>query len=258
MQDGTREVRPGRDDEGPNRLIRSAAVVVAVCLQRLLDDPSRAWSVDEELVLDALRRSAKHLEGATTEDLAAYLAALAPDQLRGVVSNVKGIYHELLFVHAENIDADDVSARVFEATNHPGADVEFIVDGDVIQAVQLKAVASPQAIFEHLARYPDIEVLATKEVASTLQGIASSGFSNVQLSGDVERVFTQISDPGPSLETEIADGAATSALFAGAIAAGQVLRSGKVSRQQLATAFGDVSVGLVTATALNVLIAGLS
>ena len=27
------------------------------------------------------------------------------EQLRGVVSNVKGIYHELLFVHAENIDA---------------------------------------------------------------------------------------------------------------------------------------------------------
>jgi len=35
-------------------------------------------------------------------------------------------------------------------------------------------------------------------------------------------------------------------------------RPRKVSRQQFATAFGDVSVGLVTATALDVLMDGLS
>lgn len=225
-------------------------------LQRLLEDPTRSWTVEEELVLDALRRSATDLNDATTDELAGYLAELSPEQLRGVVSNVKGIYHEVLFVHAENIDSDEISARVFEATNHPGADVEFVVDGNAIHAVQLKAVASPDAIFEHLVRYPEIDVSATTEVAAAIPGVNSSGFSNAQLSHDVESAFTKIH--GDDFVTEVTEGAATSALLVGALSAGQVLRSGKISRQQLATAFGDVSVGVVTATALDVLLDGLS
>lgn len=256
VQDGTGQDRTCCDGKRHDGLTRSAAVVVAVTLQRLVEDPARSWSVEEELVLDALRRSATSLNGATTEELADYVAGLAPEQLRGVVSNVKGIYHELLFVHAENIDADEVVARVFEATNHPGADVEFIVDGDVIEAVQLKAVASPDSIFEHLARYPEIKVVATEEVAAAIPTVDSSGFSNAAITGDVERVVAEL--PGDSFAEQIADGAATSALVAGAIAAAQVLRSGKVSRQQFATAMGDVSVGIVTATALDVLIDGLT
>lgn len=256
MQDRTGTDRAGGDGEGRGGLTRSAAVVVAVTLQRLLDEPTRSWSMEEELVLDALRRSATSLNSASTEELAAYISELTPDQLRGVVSNVKGIYHELLFVHAENIDADDVAARVFEATNHPGADVEFIVNGDVIHAVQLKAVASPAAIFEHLARYPGIEVVATEEVAAVVSAASGSGFSNAAISDDVARVFTEL--PRDSVAVEIAEGAATSALLAGAISAAQVLRSGKVSRQQFATAFGDVSVGVITATALDVLLDGLA
>lgn len=256
MQSRTGPDRAGSDGEGRGGLTRSAAVVVAVTLQRLLDEPTRSWSMEEELVLDALRRSATNLNGATTEELAVYISELTPEQLRGVVSNVKGIYHELLFVHAENIDADDVAARVFEATNHPGADVEFIVNGDVIHTVQLKAVASPAAIFEHLARYPGIEVVATEEVAAVVSAASGSGFSNAAISGDVSSVFTEL--PRDSVAVEIAEGAATSALLAGAISAAQVLRSGKVSRQQFATAFGDVSVGVITATALDVLLDGLA
>lgn len=256
MQSRTGPDRAGGDGEGRGGLTRSAAVVVAVTLQRLLDEPTRSWSMEEDLVLDALRRSATNLNGATTEELAVYISELTPEQLRGVVSNVKGIYHELLFVHAENIDADDVAARVFEATNHPGADVEFIGDGDVIHAVQLKAVASPAAILEHLARYPDIEVVATEEVAAVVSAASGSGFSNAAISGDVSRVFTELT--GDSMAVEIAEGATTSALLAGANSAAQVLRSGKVSRQQFATAFGDVSVGVITATALDVLLDGLA
>ncbi|WP_218631483.1 hypothetical protein [Sedimentimonas flavescens] len=221
-----------------------------------MEDASRSWEPEEELVLDALRRSATRLNDASEQELADYISGLAPEQLRGVVSNVKGIYHELLFVQAENIDADEVTARVFEATNHPGADVEFIVDGEVIRAVQLKAVASPDAVFEHLARYPEIEIVATEEVAAAIPMIDSSGLSNADISADVARVVSDL--PGDGLATEMAEGAATSALLAGAMSAAQVLRSGKVSRQQFATAFGDISVGMVTATALDVLIEGLS
>lgn len=255
MQDGTRPDRTIGDGGDQRTLNRSAAVVIAVTLQRLVEDATRFWQLEERLVLDALRRSSKRLNDASVEDLAEYVDAMTPEQLRGVMSNVKGIYHELLFVHAENVDGDEVTARIFEETNHPGSDVEFIVDGDVIKAIQLKAVASPNAIREHLVRYPDIEVVATEEVATAVPSVTTSGFSNAELSRQVENVVSEL--PGDTLAGEIADGAVTSALLAGGAAAAQVLRSGKVSRQQLATAFGDVSVGVVTATALDALLEGL-
>ncbi len=237
-------------------LSRSAAVVIAVTLQRLVEDAARFWTLEERLVLDSLRRSASGLNDASVERLAEHVGAMSPEQLRGLAANVKGIYHELLFVHAENNDGDEVTAQVFEATNHPGADIEFVVDGDVIQAIQLKAVASPSAIREHLARYPEIEVVATEEAAAAMPSVTSSGLSNAELSRQVESVLSDL--PGDTLAGEALDGAATSALLAGAATAAQVLRSGKVSRQQVSKALGDVSVGVVAATALDALLEGLS
>lgn len=234
---------------------RSAAVVIAVTLQRLVDDATRFWSVEEELVLEALRRSATRLNDASVEELADYVAGLSQVQLRGVTSNVKGIYHELLFVNAENLNGDEITARVFEATNHPGADVEFIVDGDVIGAVQLKAVASQEAIVRHLQRYPDIEVMATEEVASVFDNVRSSGFSNEQLSSDLNKVFEDL--PGDGLAEEVADGMVTGGLVGAALIAGKMLKNKQVSRKCISSVAGDLAVGAVAATALDSLIDGL-
>ena len=254
MQDGTRTDRAVGGDGDGRMLSRSAAVVIAVTLQRLVEDAARFWTLEERLVLDALRRSASGLNEASVERLAEHVGAMSPEQLRGLAVNVKGIYHELLFVHAENTDGDEVSAQVFEATNHPGADVEFVVDGSAIQAVQLKAVASPSAIREHLARYPEIEVVATEEAAEALPSVTSSGFSNAELSHQVESVLSEL--PGDTLAGKAFDGATTSALLAGAVTASLVLRPGTVSRQHVSRALGDVSVGVVAATALDVLLEG--
>lgn len=235
---------------------RSAAVVVAVTLQRLVDDSTRFWSVEERLVLDALRRSSDSLRDANVGELAAYVTALNPEQLRGVASNIKGIYHELLFVHGVNAERGELVAEVFGATNHPGADVQFLVDGDVIREVQLKAVASTAPILEHLSRYPEIEVLATTEVADKIAGVTSSGLSNEHLTARVDQVFSGL--PGDGLYREVGEAVATSALVSGALAAGRVLRTGAVSPDQFKDAFGDVAVGAVTATVLDVLLDGIA
>lgn len=259
VQNRTRPDSDGRDGGRPEALTRSAAVVIAVTLQRLVDDATRFWSVEEQLVLDALRRSAKHLNDASIPELSDYVSKLSPEQLRGVASNVKGIYHELLFVHVENLNTDGIEARIFEATNHPGADVEFVVDGDTIREVQLKAVASPAAILEHLSRYPDIEVAVTEEVAASFldaPNVSPSGFSNGGLTNDVSGVFSEL--PGDGLGQEIAEGVAMGGLVGAAMAAGKILREGKVSRQQFSQAFGDMAVGGVAATALDVLLDGVS
>ena len=224
-------------------------------LQRLVDDATRFWTVEERLVLDALRRSKASLNGASVEELSAYVGGLSPEQLRGVTSNVKGIFHELLFVYVENSDGDEITARIFEATNHPGADVEFIVLGDVIGEVQLKAVATTSAIMDHLARYPEISILATAEVATELDLVASSGFLNAELTSDVNDTFLEL--PGDTLVVELAEGIATSALVSGALAAGRILRQRQLDGKQVWSGLGDVAVGAVTATTLEVLLGGV-
>lgn len=234
---------------------RSSAVVIAVTLQRLVEDNTRFWSVEERLVLDALRRSSDALRDAEVGELAAYVAALTPQQLRGVASNIKGIYHELLYVHGVNADGGEIAAEVFSATNYPGADVQFLVDGDVIREVQLKAVASAAPILEHLSRYPEIEVLATTEIADRVAGVASSGLSNEHLTAQVDEVFSAL--PGDGLVQEVGEAVAASALVSGAFAAGRVLRTGSVSRAQFRSAFGDMAVGAVTATVLDVFLEGI-
>lgn len=237
---------------GVNR--RSAAVVLAVTLQRLVDDPERIWRPEEALVLDALRRSRGDLAEASNADLAAYLGGLEPDELRGVISNVKGIYHELLFEAAENGDGDLVSAQLPEATNHPGSDVEFLVDGEVIGAVQLKAVASPEHIYEHLARYPGIDILATEEVAAMVPGISGSGYTNAELEAEVREIFAILSDE--RVPQEMLDAAAASVLVSAAFAAREALKAGRVEPRALRAAMGDLGVGLTTALALDVILGG--
>ncbi|MEH6738203.1 MAG: hypothetical protein V7695_06635, partial [Sulfitobacter sp.] len=122
---------------------RSATVAIAVTLQQLVAGKVSCWTADQELVLDALRRSKTSLGQASDMELGAYVGGMDPDQLRGVASNVKGIFHEMLVAQAENMDGDTITAHLFDATNHPGADIEFWIEDTVIQQVQLKAVQNP-------------------------------------------------------------------------------------------------------------------
>ena len=89
---------------------------------------------------------------------------------------------------------------------------------------------------------------------SQLSDVESSGFNNAEITNEVKQVFAEL--PRDTFVQEIVEGAATSALVTGAVAAAQVLRSGKVSQEQFKSVFGGVSVGVVTATALEVLLGG--
>ncbi|MEZ5777570.1 MAG: hypothetical protein R3E44_04325 [Paracoccaceae bacterium] len=231
---------------------RLASVVIAVTFQRLIEDVSREWALEDELVLHALRRSTRSLETASAQELSAYLGSLSPEQLRGVASNVKGIYHELLFVQSENGDWDAVAAKVKEFTNHPGGDVEFIVDGNAIGEVQLKAVASETQVLEHLARYPDIEIRVTEEVAAKMPGIESSRFSNAELTRDVYDRLAVLQ--GDGLINEISEGLATSTLVSSAIIAGKAARGQHLSGMQIRSFLIDAGIGATTAAVLDVLL----
>ncbi|WP_127562469.1 hypothetical protein [Nioella ostreopsis] len=162
------------------------------------------------------------------------------------------IYHELLFVQAENGDWDHIQAKVKEFTNHPGGDVEFVVDGNSIGEVQLKAVASEAQVLEHLARYPEIDIRVTEEVAAIMPGIESSGFSNEELTRDVYDRLSELQ--GDGLVDEISEGHITSALISSAIIAGKAAREQHLPKSQIRAFLVDAGIRATTAAVLDVLL----
>jgi hypothetical protein len=230
-----------------------ASVALAVTFQRLLSDKITSLSLEQNLVLDALRRSTNDLEDASVQELADYVQGLSSEALRGVMSNTKGIYHEMLFVQAFNAEHSEVTARLMEATNYPGADVQFIMDGDVISEVQLKAVSSPALVHEHLRRYPDIDILATEETAAMMDGIDSSGFRNAILSSDVANRMFELK--GEGLLDEVSDSLLTSALVRSGFIVWSALRAKRLAGADFGTYLKDAGVAVGTATMLDGVIA---
>lgn len=236
---------------------RSAIVTIAITLGLLVAGQRSGWSEEQIMVLEALRRSTTRLNGASEQELANYLKNLSPEQMGGVVSNVKGIFHELLVARAENISENDVTAVLIELTNHPGADLEYIIAGEVVGSVQVKAVQTPAAIIDHFSRYPDIDVLATSEVTNLLSGmfgerLQDSGFLNVEVTQITRSTFDDLT--GQNLTEFIQNGILTSALVSGALQARALLTGQSMSPAQLRSHLELAGIGVGTAFTVDVLI----
>lgn len=176
-------------------------------------------SEESQLVLDALRRSDNSLVDASESQLSDYLSSYDAEQLKGIANNVKGIYHEQLWVHHYNATHTDTYAQMFDATNHVGSDVE-IRDSDtdqIINAYQLKATGSAAYVNHHLDRYPDTDVLVTSETAERMGSVQSSGISNDEITGKVTHDLDAIAT------NTIDDRVLNSAEVSAAIAAGHGL-----------------------------------
>ncbi len=147
---------------------------------------SGALSETDQAVLSAMRRSTNSLHDASPVQVAEYLRGLDDDALPGIVSNTKGILHEMQFVAIENDDGDSVYASIFDATNHPGTDVQFVdtATGETWEA-QLKATDSAAYANEWIDAHPGGEILVTDELAGRTE-LESSGLSNRELTGDVD------------------------------------------------------------------------
>ncbi|KZY73798.1 hypothetical protein A3740_18125 [Oleiphilus sp. HI0068] len=61
----------------------------------------------------------------------------------------------------------------------------MIREDGALSEVQLKATDNVTYVNEHIEKYPDIDVVATTEVAAKIDGVESSGFSNESLEQDV-------------------------------------------------------------------------
>ena len=161
------------------------AIVAALAAIALSED-APSLSDEDAAVVAALRRSSNALEDSSLPELQIYLRSLDEKQVPGVVSNVKGILHEMEFVRVENDDGDSVYASYFDATNHPDTDIRFIdkSTGETWEA-QLKATDNPSYVSEWVDGHPDGEILITDELADRLD-LPTSGQSNDELTARVE------------------------------------------------------------------------
>lgn len=179
----------------------TTGTVSAVFIHLLADGDLPAFNENEQLVLEALRRSNSLLATSTDEELAEYVQSIEPYQLQGLQNNVKGIYHELRFARDQNANDDQYIVELFEATNHPGADVRIInTTTGGVQEVQLKATSFLSHIREHNERYESVDVFATSEIADASDNIFSTGVSNSGLTDDVSNVVSGLGDTGESDE----------------------------------------------------------
>lgn len=122
------------------------------------------------------------------------LFALDGDALQGTVNTAKGKYFEYLVVEKLN-QGQQVGplllepgqlAMLAESMTQPGWDLRIVDEyGDVVEYLQLKATDSVSYIRSALERYPDIQILATDEVANS--GLAlDSDISDQELRAHVE------------------------------------------------------------------------
>lgn len=166
------------------------AAILAVATKLAFDsDPQFNES---ELATIAAMQRAHPQAGDGPEALGEWLSGLDDDQIGGVVSNTKGVLHEMEFVRLENEDGDSIHASIFEATNHPGTDVRFFdADSDQTWAIQLKATDSPDYVQDWIDAHPDGEIAVTSELAERL-GLPDSGFSNAELTARTENVVDRL------------------------------------------------------------------
>lgn len=175
----------------------------------------------DPLVLEAFRRSDPDLAGASVDQISAYLSLYSPEQLSGIINNVKGIYHEIAFVAAENADGDSVIAELEPQINNPGSDVILtdLADGSST-AVQLKATSSTSYVNDHIEKYPGTEVYATSEVSANVLGVNSSGFSNEELTNEVASAVAELTAVVDNIITvsDVVDLGLSGTIIAGTIA----------------------------------------
>jgi len=158
-------------------------VIYALLTQSAIDD-----SEESQLVLAALRRSDSDLANATEPEISNYLDHYDPEQLKGIANNVKGVYHELLWVEQYNAANETTQAELFGTSGHAGSDVRIVntETGAVVDEYQLKATDDVAYVNEHIIKYPHVKVVVTDEAAAKMEDVQASDNRNADLQDQVE------------------------------------------------------------------------
>jgi hypothetical protein len=167
---------------------------ILACLVDLAFTPGFELNEENQAILSALRRSSEEFKFSSVEEIGNRLSVYNDSQIEGLVSNVKGIAHEMEFVKLENEDGDSIFASLYPDTNHPGYDVQlFDEDTGEHWAVQLKASDDKSYVNQWIEQHPDGEIIVTDELAEKM-GLQSSGIENEEVTTQVEDFVDKLID----------------------------------------------------------------
>lgn len=161
-------------------------MAIFTCMANIAFTPGFEINQDDQLILAALRRSSEEFKFLNVQDIGNTLSRYNSDQINGLVSNVKGIAHEMEYVRIENDDGDAITATLYTDTNHPGYDVQlYDEDSGESWDVQLKATDSSSYVNQWIEQHPEGDILVTDELAKKLD-LESSSISNNEITVKVE------------------------------------------------------------------------
>ena len=149
--------------------------------------------IEPNEVFDSIRRGYTDLDTSSNEEIFDYFQTVEKESMQGHISNIKGILFEHEYV--QSLEEIGTHASIFEATNHPITDISiFDDDGYVINELQLKATDSVGYINETLVENPDVTVVVTSEVATSMSSdmIIDSGIENAVLEESVVETLSPI------------------------------------------------------------------
>lgn len=140
----------------------------------------------DQAVLAALRRSHAELANASLEDIQTYLQGFDEQQIVGLVSQVKGMLHDMEFVRLDHEQGDSLYAAYLDQHDHADFDVILAdqVSGESWQ-LQLKATKGSGSGKDWIIAQPEEAVLATAEMATQL-GLENAAFNTKELTQSVE------------------------------------------------------------------------
>ena len=239
------------------RLAQKASIHVGVfaTVVSMLQSGTYRFTEDQLLVLDAFRRSTSELAEATPDQIAEYLSNYEGDSRLRLLRNIKGIYHELAVVDAENNDGDAWFAEIAVNVQQEGFDLRY-VNRDTGEVVEQQLKTNVSDVYTHRGRY-DHPIAAPTDVAERFDDVADTGFTNEDLDSSVHSTVDKL-DHGldDSLEN-ISDASLTAAFIAMAINIGAGIRAGdakediaRTSVQKAGNAFGVAGVLAIAAEAI--------
>jgi len=151
-------------------------------------------SIDDNAVIQALRRSANELEGASLEKIGEYLSSMNSNSINGIVNNVQGILHEVEWVNLENSDGDSVVVGMFPDTNHRDYDIwAYDKDTGEYWVEQLKATGDKSEVRDWIKEHPDGTIRVDEDMAEEL-GLPTTGLDREDLRARVEDVVDKLKD----------------------------------------------------------------
>ena len=117
-----------------------------------------------KMFIDSIRDQFKGLSNSSLEEISQHMQQYSPEQMVGVISNIKGKLFERMVVHHENNDGDEWKAELVDDPYNPGYDI--ILTNEITRQeifVSLKATDTKSYVESALDKYA-YPVMVTNEV----------------------------------------------------------------------------------------------